>query len=314
MDRASTFEDAIAIRLLKDEFIPVAVDSWYEVQRKDTEGEFYRCIVSQDADITPDRSTQGFYVALADGTLVAAWYNRGPGILGPHLGGALRRLREEKVVETGRFARGEAGVPDARLDRTPPAGGLVVDVFARILEGDWSEGPDGEQGRLYRESTGRDRLWIRAEETKALARGELPVALQRRIARFHLIENTRGTPPVWAGAEVKSVAMRLARDGGAPQGGAVRYRLVGNAALATADGSRGFDADLLGFVEAGPDGAITRFDLVARGAAWGQGRYTHFGPKGRYTLAIAFALPASAAPKSIPPLGSRDIDQYWAAE
>jgi len=313
VDRASTFEDAIAIRLLADEFIPVAVDAWYEVQRKDTEGEFYRCIVSQDAEITPDRSTQGFYVALADGTLVAAWYNRGPGILGPHLGGALRRLREEKAVPTGRFPEGGAGVADARLDRKPPEGGMVVEVFTRILEGDWSDAPDGERGRLFRESTGRDRLWVRAEEAKAIAKGELPVALQRRIARFHLIENTRGTPPVWAAGEVKSVAMALERAASAPPGGGVGYRLVGTASLLAVDGSRGFDADLLGHVEAGASGAITRFDVVARGAAWGQGRYTQHGPKGRYKLAIAFSLAAKAAPAMIPPLGSRELDEYWAA-
>ncbi len=313
MDRASTFEDAIAIRLLQDEFIPVALDAWYCVQRKDTQGEFYRAIVSQDAEITPDRSTQGFYVAHADGTLVYAWYNRGPGILGPHVGGALRRVRDGSLPPRGRFPEQAAGTPDVKFDRKPPAGGLVVDVFSRLLDGDWSEGPDGTAGRIWREAAGRDRLWIRAEEAGALARGELPAALQRRIARFHLIDNTRGTPPVWSGAEVKSLEMRLERDGSG-EAGAGRYRLAGSVALATQDGKRGYEADLFGHIGASAGGEILRFDLVARGTAWGAGPYTGNGPKGRFKLAIAFSLAGKSDPMLIPPLGSRMLDAYWDAE
>jgi hypothetical protein len=50
----------------------------------------------------------------------------------------------------------------------------------------------------------------------------------------------------------------------------------------------GYRADLRGRIEAA-EGCITRFDLVARGEAWGHSGCTAAAaPKGRFTLAIAF--------------------------
>jgi hypothetical protein len=65
--------------------------------------------------------------------------------------------------------------------------------------------------------------------------------------------------------------------------------LTGIVHLETKDGSRGYQADMLGFVQAN-DGKVTRFDIVASGQFWGHGPYTPGAPKGRFPLAISFTL------------------------
>ena len=39
--------------------------------------------------------------------------------------------------------------------------------------------------------------------------GELPESLKRRIARFHLIDNTRGEPMFWDVADIRKLDLRL---------------------------------------------------------------------------------------------------------
>ena len=73
-----------------------------------------------------------------------------------------------------------------------------------------------------------------------------------RLARFHLVDNTRGEPPMWRPVDVKKIDLAIV-DG----------RLTGSAHLKTASGDREFKADLLGFVESS-GGEVTRFDVVAK--------------------------------------------------
>jgi hypothetical protein len=68
-----------------------------------------------------------------------------------------------------------------------------------------------------------------------------------------------------------------------------RGRLQGSVHLETKDGGRGYQADVLGFVEA-KNGKVTRLDLVAYGRFWGQGTYTPGAPNDKFPLAIAFKL------------------------
>jgi hypothetical protein len=136
----------------------------------------------------------------------------------------------------------------------------------------------------WKTSLGREQLWLRKDEVQALVKGEWPASLQKRIARFHLVDNTRGTPTGWAEADVKQLEMTLERG-----------CLKGRAHLETKDGRRGYKADLLGFIQS-KDGKVTRFDLVVRGQFWGHGQYTPGAPKGRFPLAIAFTLAGPSDP------------------
>src|SRR5262249_51862243 len=156
-----------------------------------------------------------------------------------------------------------------------PQNGLVVYTTAKVLAGhDSVKAAKGtiqhDMETAWKTSLGREHLWVRKDEAQALTKGELPESLKRRIARYHRVDNTRGTPMGWAETDIKKLEMTLSEG-----------RLTGSAHLETKDGSRGYQADLLGFVEA-RDGKVTRFDVVARGEFWGHGPHTPGAPKGRF--------------------------------
>ena len=148
--------------------------------------------------------------------------------------------------------------------------------------------------RIFQTSLSRDNLWISDSERQALVRGEIPASLQKRIARFHLVDNTRGEPPMWQEAEIRKIEMKL--DDG---------RLTGSVRLATSDESRGYEAELKGFITV-KEGKVVRFDVVALGEFWGEGRYTRGAPEGKFPLAVSFSLAdGSDVADKIPPQGSR---------
>jgi hypothetical protein len=66
-------------------------------------------------------------------------------------------------------------------------------------------------------------------------------------------------PTGWSETEITKVDLKL-QDG----------RLTGSVHLETKDGGRGYEAEVLGFLEA-KDGKVTRFDVVVCGQFWGQG-------------------------------------------
>ena len=196
----------------------------------------------------------------------------------------------------------DAGEPDPRFVYGPPDGGLVVRVNSRILGG--YEPTSDRWRQQFQQAMGRDNLWIRKDEHEALVRGEVPASLVTRLARFHLVDNTRGEPPMWKAEEIMARELRL-------ENGILR----GEIHLRTASGEREFRADLFGYVETA-NGAVTRLDLVAKGAFRGEGRYTRGAPEGEFPLAIAFRLAdGTDLADGVPPQGSRGwLDGYLRAE
>lgn len=291
LDRESTFADPEIVRLLKTRFVPVAIDQAYQRRQRDTEGEFYRKIAGQGPRNNFEGTTQGFYIATASGELLLYNNNRDPA--------KLRRLMKQKLDEfaAGAAARGEVAVVEAdSVDRrfavSPPEGGLVVRVRAKVLDG--YEPTDDRWQRIFQTALSRDNLWISKKEHEALARGEVPRGLQLRIARYHLVDNTRGEPPMWQPDEIRQLEMRL--DQGS---------LTGMVRLATESGDRGYEAELLGKVET-RDGKVVRFDVVALGQFWGNGPFTGNAPAGKFPLAISFTLAdGQDVADAIPPQGSR---------
>jgi hypothetical protein len=141
---------------------------------------------------------------------------------------------------------------------------------------------------------GRDHLWVRKDEAEALAQGALPDSLKTRLTRFHLVDNTRCEPPMWRADEVKRLEMTL-QDG----------RLAGTVRLETRSGNRGYQGDLLGFVEV-KEGKVVRFDPVVRGQFWGEGTFTRGAPKGKFPLAVAFTRSEGKnAADHVPPQATR---------
>jgi hypothetical protein len=120
------------------------------------------------------------------------------------------------------------------------------------------------------------------------------LSLQERIARFHLVDNTRGEPPMWKKEEIRQVDLQL-REG----------TLTGVAHLENTRGDRGYETELFGVVEV-KNNKVVRFDMVAKGDYWGAGRYTGGAPPGKFPLAISFTLAdGTDLADQIPPQGAR---------
>jgi hypothetical protein len=286
LDRASTFADPEIVKLLQTKFVPVAIDQFYQRQQKDAEGDFYRTIATQGPWKDVDGTTQGLYIATADGKLLAFNNNRGPEPIKRLLE---KSLRDFQPVAVSSIKPGEA---DPRFARTPPQGGLVVRVTAKVLGG--YEETDDEWQKIFQSALSRDNLWIRKDEHQSLVRGELLDSLKRRIAQFHLIDNTRGEPQMWDEADIRKLDLRL--DGG---------KLTGTVQLENKSGDHGYYAELLGFVES-DKGRVVRLDIVAKGLYWGDSLFTRGAPKGKFPLAVAFSLASGDLEADrVPPQGSK---------
>ena len=256
------------MKLLSTRFVPVAIDQHIHRVRKDAEGEFFAQVLKQAGRGTGGYS-QGVYLFTPEGELLG-FRNTAD-------------ATQVKILLDKALKKFDPSAPAAKLENAkvvdvlprPPVDGLVLDVTVKILGGYPPEDPRGQQ---YMKSLGRDHLWLRKDEAQALAKGQLLESVKERLVRFHLVDNTRGEPPMWSTAEIKKLDLTL-RDG----------RLAGTVHLETKSGERGYQASLLGFVEV-KDGEVTRLDLLASGEFWGEGTFTKGAPKGRYPLAIAFSL------------------------
>ncbi|MCR9116062.1 MAG: hypothetical protein NXI22_03830 [bacterium] len=293
LDRESTFADAEIVKLLKTKFVPVAIDQKNQRKQKDAEGEFYRKIAGQSPRNNFNSTTQGFYIATPAGKLLLYNNNRNPE--------RVRRLMREKLAEyrpekTAALVDGES---DKRFDFKPPRGGLIVRVRAKVLAG---YEPTTDRWRtIFQNAMSRDNLWISREEHLALVAGDIPKSLQRRLAKFHLVDNTRGEPPMWNDDEIRSINMKLS-DG----------VITGSASLRTAKGDRSYDVEFRGVIET-KNKQIVRFDMVALGDFFGQGRYTGNAPEGKFPLGISFSLAdGSDTADSVPPQGTAGWERgYW---
>jgi len=293
LDRASTFADPEIVAMLKTSFVPLAIDQAYQRRQKDAEGDFYRKIAGQGPRKTENfqGTTQGFYIATADGKMLLYNNNRDPQ--------KVRRLMKEKLaafqssgLREQRVTMIEAGKLDPRFNVEPPEGGLVVRVRAKVLDG-YEEASDHWR-QLFQDAMSRDNLWLSKNEHDSLVRGEIPISVQKRIAMYHLVDNTRGEPPMWREEEIRHIDLKL-KDG----------RLTGTVRLATDDRQRGYEAELQGVVET-KNGKVVRFDAVVLGEFWGEGTFTRGAPKGKFPLGISFTLAdGSDIADKVPPQGSR---------
>lgn len=307
-DREFVFGNPEIQRLIIDNFVPVAADDWYQRRRKDAEGDFFRLVADQGPR-KGNSTRQGRYAFSASGELLGFNNNRSP-----------ERMLDMLNTSLEKFARlpksdpvSLAGETDPKYTRTPPAGGLVLKAYTRCLNDDLTHaGKAGTNTDTYRHNgfgAATDHLWITAAERQAVAAnngGEpLPESLVRRIARFHLVDSTRGEPPHWQPDELRSIELQATRSAGQT------LSLTGKFHLATADGARGYEGQLRGTVERDGD-TITRFDLVALGDHWGEGRYTRGARPGKTPLAVTFTLADLQKPADrIPPQGIRWEQGYY---
>jgi hypothetical protein len=282
----SILSDPTIVDLFKTRFIPVAVDQHDHRRRKDAEGEFFASVLKQ-AGRELDGHSQGFYIFSPAGKLLEFDNTLSGERMKTMLASALKKF--DPAVQIPKI---EEGQKDARFIYEAPEGGLVVNVNSKVLGG-YADGAE-RTAKIRQEALGRDHLWIRKDEAEQLAKGTLPDSMKTRIARFHLIDNTRGEPPFWKEDEIKKLEMTLDKG-----------HLTGTVHLETKAGDRGYDARLLGFVET-KDGKITRLDVLAKGEFWGEGTYSRGAPKGKFPFAVAFTLAdGKGNDVKVPPGGAR---------
>ena len=179
LDRASTFADPEIVKRPKTRFVPVAIDQAYQRRQQDTEGEFYRKITERGPRNNFQSTTQGFYIATAAGDLLLFNNNRDPR--------KVRRLMKENLeaFENGPDTRSNVSQikrenVDPRWNVSPPKGGIVGRVQARVLDG---YEPTTDRWRaIFQSALSRDNLWISQSEHQSLVRGHVPGSVQQRIA------------------------------------------------------------------------------------------------------------------------------------
>jgi len=313
--------------MAREDFIPVTGDDWYQRRRQDAEGEFFRKMASQGPRKGEGGSTrQGIYCLTSSGKLLA-YKNAGqaPDVMRETLQHALAEWRKLPAGERQPGAVKVEDLPrrDLQFTRTPPADTLVVNVFTRLLDRNNAGTYTAHACPAGRGSdSARDHLWITSTEWKALLpkaarpgdKLPLPVSLAVRLLRFHLIDNTRGEPPLWRREEIRKSDLTLIVEENAPS--RARLRLGGQVLLATdadpAKAERGYEARILGNIEGDPTKQqITRFDALVLGEHWGQGPFTRGARPGRSPLGIVFELAEGDAPADrVPPQGAREISEY----
>ena len=233
-------------------------------------------------------TTQGLYAGTANAKLLGTTNNRSPKVVLAMLKEALKTFKPEDTQIIKPSENKGNWNPNLKY----PEGGFCARVNGKVLGG--YESSDNKWQELAQESISRDNLWATKSENDALAQGEFPGALQKRIARFHLVDNTRGEPPMWSEEEIVNIEMKL-QDG----------TVTGHVSLKSKDGSRSYKAEILGYVVF-KDGKLTRFDIIAHGVYSGEGQYTKGAPKGEFPYAVSISLAdGSGMADKIPPQGSR---------
>ena len=293
LDRESTFANPVIVNFLKTYTVPVAIDQAYQRRQKDTEGDFYRKIVQQSPrKNNGNATTQGLYLAAADGTFLGFTNNRHPD----------RVIAMLKTGLESRDRQNAAPVEQQTIDRqyNPqlPDGGLNIRVQAKILSG--YDEPDTKFQHIFQTALSRDNLWVTKAEHRQLAAGRFPDSLATRISRFHLVDNTRGEPPMWETSEIVSQSFSI--DG---------EKVSGHVELKTTSGDRWYSVDLLGELLVA-DGKVTTWNMVAKGVFSGDGPYTRGAPDKPFPLAISFSIAdGTDIADGIPPQGSRGwLDGY----
>jgi hypothetical protein len=228
-------------------------------------------------------------------------------------GGALREGLEKwrKLPEGERKKLEDLGKPDPPLEPAPPAGGLILAVFARPLARDGS----GELG-IYRQDRahlsqepGRDHVWLTEREWRSLLpaaagtgdRVDVPAPLVDRLCRRYLIDLVRiggEGGPRRPEDVVKQALHLIVEEAPADQ---LRLRIEGTAIFRTRGKEFGVLAaegrmdsfQIVGRLVANRKaGTVTRFDLVALCET---GHYDEIGRKVQ-PLGVSFELTQGERP------------------
>jgi len=322
-DREFVFSDPDVQKMLREKFVPLAMDDWYLRRQNDENGKFFMAMTAASPrGGAGDNTRQGRYVFTATGKFLGFNNNRGPDRI-------LAMLRQSlaawnKLPETDRKPQGTIGEvkTEQRFHRPLPKNGAVVKVYTRVLE----KKPDGSLCACAAPAAPNenydhrgfdaaiDHLWLREEDVKSLIPGAgvkqgtaipFPAVVAQRVARFHLTDNTRGEPPHWERNEVKKVEFFVTPES------ATRAKLSGTVHLETKDGKRGFTGTLDGWLDH-KNGKLTDLKAAVAGDNWGDSSLTRGGRSGKTPIGFALVLCAEPKPADrVAPQASRWLEGYY---
>ena len=332
LGRALGFSDPEVIRLLKENFIPVVGDDWYQRRRKDEVGRFFRSVVDQTWkagkwEPNGGDNRQGIYCFTASGKMLTEMKNVGSmpaevrRVLQGGIAGWNRLPAEER--KPGAVQVGAVNF-DPGFHRPVPPGALVLRQYQRGLR----RGDDGalcSHDFKFREApvwAQRDRAWVLENEWKALvpatpaagATVEIPAALKNRLIRYHFVEALVGEPGVWQPQHILSETLKLTVD--SVTASSIRLHLEGPLLLAAgldpATAKVGLDGNVAGvLVYDRAKAAFTRFDLVLIADCWGAlNGHNAISREGRNPVGFAFELGTGADVDHVPPQGARILQGY----
>lgn len=323
----SAFADPEIIRLASTKFIPCTADDWYQRRRDDAEGRFFIAMANQGPRKGENGATrQGIYCLTADGELLE-FKNAGQSVEATknQLQAALRKFQ---ALPDSRRLPGKVTVPDhgpvdRRYVRVPPEGTTLIRVHARILNAAKDGVEKGSCDFTGGDRASRDMLWLLESERTAIANAgrtvghsfAVPASLAMRIARFHLIDNTRGEPDLWMRKDIQKNEMTLTVETMTDR--TVTYRWDGRFLIANDPNSdratRGLEGTVFGRLSLDrKTGTVTSLDLAVRGDSWGCSTFTQKGVRpGKSLLGIAFQLSDGKQPADrVAPQGARDLNSY----
>lgn len=233
--REAVLNDPEIVQLLRTRFVCIGVDNVDHPNMTAAEKDWLK-------DKGGKACTQGMSVFTADGKVLAMGGGFEAGPVKRMLQNALSKYEPPPADAGGSPPIPPRDETDAGI-RRPPEGALVCYVTWKVLgecrpESSSTTG-NGRYDKTFHDALGVDRFWIRKDEAEALARGEFPTSLKRRIVP-HLGYAFAG--------KVTSLDL-LIRDG----------RLTGSFQSDT-----GETGQLLGVIET-KAGKVTRFDLVVKG-------------------------------------------------
>jgi hypothetical protein len=333
--RALTFSDPRIIRLLQEQFVPVAANINMLQRQDDEEGRFLRLAAWQGrfglsfeearvrmADPEHKECHQGQFVVTTEGELLGSRHTRDPHLLLEVLEKALENWARRTTQLTASEV-GEVQDRDLQYVWRYPEDGLVLHLGCMDLPRQVDLRPED----WPREAHNQDYVWITREEMlDILPEGAQvgdafpmygPVA--RRLIRYHFLDSVRGETSAWPAERLGDAEMTLTVTGATSD--RVEARLAGHVRLVEQgawcgrrrnDGiccliqERGYDAQALGYLTFDRKGGrFTRFDVMVAGTRWGgttfNMRYNDVEPA---PLGIAFTIAGREARDRTPPHAS----------
>lgn len=322
-DRLSPLADPEIIGLINKNFIAATDNDWYNRRRQDAIGKFFIKVADQGPRKAPG-TRQGHYIFTPDGKLLG--YNNNSTVE-RRLQFIREAINKWDALPASEKKPGAVLVPpldatalDPKYHAEIPEGGFALVASERILKRDknnhLTQCSAGDQDHEWGHLAAIDRMWIQKSEWDDLKKlglsgtpSLLPDRLARRLARFHLIDYTRGEPTFWNNENIKKLDLSVKKVSN------TAFEISGSVLISNEE--RGFDASLLGKIEVKtPDAAFpSRFDMVVIGEHWGDGQYTRGSRPGKSPLGIAFQLADPNKPEDrIRPQASHYLKGYWEAE